>query len=588
MSIFDDTCKYIETKLKENNGIENMIKKYFNFINDLSDNIGYDKDIELIWKIHLLHPTIYRSDYYKYFGRIITPQNMSLNTYNNTGKPHKNITKMDLKGSLLNQYSFMQKVLTNKDLINPTDKQVKSWINDYKKFMKIIGKTNKIIVPTLGIDIIWHTHMYNHDRYFNDSIALSGKFVKHDDLIDDNILQKEFKKTEILLKQNNNDKNGSNMYILFLKSILTVFVGLLVYIYKYIYYDSEYINARRLLAQGTRNAVIFGIGFVVVIALLCVCLYGSRDKKLIKKDMKKILKEYGGSFNEREQQKYALCGGVNLGLFKCCVNYNRLVDEALFELKGIEFTELEMKGKELLLKIPNENDRAAAVERWKTNGFDDDELNLKPLNSYARNGANPGNNALILANQEWRRILIQQAKVELNIGNDSIYKGFSMNEFMGFRTAVANLKNTMKYKPDILDEIYNTVVTYNTIVDKIVYKRKEAEWNAEYAKIVELVVVQTQMQRPFIDTIAAEVKRDLDVLFESVYSYCKMNTGIVDANAIRNNLVTSDYQRYKILNKNLTIIAEAFTCRTYYNTYHREYWVVYYGGSYGGCGGGGG
>ena len=74
---YKDNIKLIEDKLKENNGIEKMIEKYLNFINNLSLNIinNIDKEIELIWKIHLLYPNIYRKDYYKYFGRIITPNN---------------------------------------------------------------------------------------------------------------------------------------------------------------------------------------------------------------------------------------------------------------------------------------------------------------------------------------------------------------------------------------------------------------------------------------------------------------------------------------------------------------------------------
>ncbi|CAH1768990.1 9604_t:CDS:2, partial [Entrophospora sp. SA101] len=69
-------------------------------------------------------------------------------------------------------------------------------IRRYECFMKLIGKNpSKCIVPTLDIDLAWHTHMLNPKFYKKYTMEKTKRFINHDDSIEDQVIDKSFKKT---------------------------------------------------------------------------------------------------------------------------------------------------------------------------------------------------------------------------------------------------------------------------------------------------------------------------------------------------------------------------------------------------------
>ena len=50
----------------------------------------------------------------------------------------------------------------------------------YHKFLKLM-RHSAALVPTLAIDLIWHTHMQFPVRYAIDCVAIVGHQVDHDD-----------------------------------------------------------------------------------------------------------------------------------------------------------------------------------------------------------------------------------------------------------------------------------------------------------------------------------------------------------------------------------------------------------------------
>jgi hypothetical protein len=57
-------------------------------------------------------------------------------------------------------------------------------ISRYDKFFLLLAAfPDKIIVPTLDIDLVWHTHQCAPARYFAYSKAKTGRFINHDDSI---------------------------------------------------------------------------------------------------------------------------------------------------------------------------------------------------------------------------------------------------------------------------------------------------------------------------------------------------------------------------------------------------------------------
>lgn len=54
----------------------------------------------------------------------------------------------------------------------------------YARFLKLFQLYPRtILVPTLDIDLFWHTHQLSHDKYVVAMKALTGRFIDHDDKI---------------------------------------------------------------------------------------------------------------------------------------------------------------------------------------------------------------------------------------------------------------------------------------------------------------------------------------------------------------------------------------------------------------------
>ena len=80
----DSLCKLIKNKMK-NGCVSHMIAEYFDFMNKLESNANNgiapaiaSDNVKLIWKLHLLHPSIYRMDCMKRFGKVIIPTQSDL------------------------------------------------------------------------------------------------------------------------------------------------------------------------------------------------------------------------------------------------------------------------------------------------------------------------------------------------------------------------------------------------------------------------------------------------------------------------------------------------------------------------------
>eukprot|EP01084_Bolivina_argentea_P161252 280741_1 len=187
--------------LKGKYEIEEMIVDYNNFMllygksskkNQKDTHIP--NHIKLLWRIHLLHPSIYIKDCLKHFECIIDPQQhiftftstSKLNTHsiNNmndiTNNTNNKFTDLNLKQSLLNQTDWMKNVLNDIQFYK-NETNINNTINEYSQFMKLISNTNKIMIPSVAIDLIWHTHMLCPLIYYKESHILANKFVFHND-----------------------------------------------------------------------------------------------------------------------------------------------------------------------------------------------------------------------------------------------------------------------------------------------------------------------------------------------------------------------------------------------------------------------
>lgn len=97
--------------------------------------------------------------------------------------PTDPVTK--LKDAILRQVSFVNKMWDRMWIRSPAlDGTLQRAGDRYSKFLKLFKLyPTKMFVPTLDIDLVWHTHQCSPLRYCMITQEVAGKFVNHDDSI---------------------------------------------------------------------------------------------------------------------------------------------------------------------------------------------------------------------------------------------------------------------------------------------------------------------------------------------------------------------------------------------------------------------
>ncbi|KAB8360599.1 hypothetical protein FH972_024337 [Carpinus fangiana] len=105
---------------------------------------------------------------------------------------------LDLVGAVIRQGSFIEKMVKIDWLHSPTILSTASRvIQKYTRFMTIIAAdTSRMAVPTLDVDLAWHTHQLDPGSYYNYTTEKTkGIFVNHDDKVAETALSNGFLRT---------------------------------------------------------------------------------------------------------------------------------------------------------------------------------------------------------------------------------------------------------------------------------------------------------------------------------------------------------------------------------------------------------
>lgn len=102
---------------------------------------------------------------------------------------------MDLVETSLRQRSFSQKI-TEERMHGSTHKILDSIVR-YRQFMNLVKQGVSQVVPTLDIDICWHTHQLSPGLYKLWCIENIGHEVIHDDNVAPGDLEHSFRKTSL-------------------------------------------------------------------------------------------------------------------------------------------------------------------------------------------------------------------------------------------------------------------------------------------------------------------------------------------------------------------------------------------------------
>lgn len=105
---------------------------------------------------------------------------------------------LDLVGAVIRQGTFVVKMDNINWLHSPNlESTVSRLLSKYSVFWKIMaGNPQHVAVPTLDVDLAWHTHQLTPKRYYAFSTSnTDGKFIDHDDKIDEVKLSDAFEWT---------------------------------------------------------------------------------------------------------------------------------------------------------------------------------------------------------------------------------------------------------------------------------------------------------------------------------------------------------------------------------------------------------
>lgn len=104
---------------------------------------------------------------------------------------------LDLCAGVMRQGVFIEKMVKIDWLHSPTARDTMTrLIEKYDRFLQIMKKhPGKIVVPTLDVDLAWHTHQLIPSEYYYYTVSTLGKFIDHDDKIDEDKLSRCFEWT---------------------------------------------------------------------------------------------------------------------------------------------------------------------------------------------------------------------------------------------------------------------------------------------------------------------------------------------------------------------------------------------------------
>jgi hypothetical protein len=103
---------------------------------------------------------------------------------------------------MIRQSSFIVKMSIELWIWSPAmEGTLRRGIQRYKRFLRLFNLyPRKMLVPTLEIDLVWHTHQLSPLQYFRSTVALTGRFIDHNDKLDSTILNPGLKETSNLYR----------------------------------------------------------------------------------------------------------------------------------------------------------------------------------------------------------------------------------------------------------------------------------------------------------------------------------------------------------------------------------------------------
>lgn len=107
------------------------------------------------------------------------------------------IFAIDLAGAVIRQGEFVDKMHQINWIHSPAlENTMSRLLTKYGRFIEImVANLSKVVVPTLDVDLAWHTHQLSPKQYYDFTVKETMKFIDHDDKIEEDLLSDGFEWT---------------------------------------------------------------------------------------------------------------------------------------------------------------------------------------------------------------------------------------------------------------------------------------------------------------------------------------------------------------------------------------------------------
>jgi hypothetical protein len=130
-------------------------------------------------------------------GLLVNAEKLSIRRMMSRYWENTSIFALELGGAVLRQSVFVDKMHDLDWLHSPVARSTMDrLVVKYTRFIEIIATyPRRVAVPTLDVDLAWHTHQLSPRSYFNYTMLKCKKFIDHDDKMDEDDLSTGFEWT---------------------------------------------------------------------------------------------------------------------------------------------------------------------------------------------------------------------------------------------------------------------------------------------------------------------------------------------------------------------------------------------------------
>jgi len=218
---------------------ESIVVDYENFMELLAKNATgnswtVSREVELVWRVHALNPVHYVKDCLRRFGKVIPHQSDNPNAVypahsqqefrkkvlkneapQRTGFITRNLVMTD---AIKRQCNFVQKMVDLDKGKMTASQYVEAAIDRYEKFLNVAWSQDKPkglrVVPTLNVDLIWHSHQLDPVGYQSFCVWNSPdhKMMGHDDNVEESVLEQNADDTKAFWKKKYGEEEVDGEY----------------------------------------------------------------------------------------------------------------------------------------------------------------------------------------------------------------------------------------------------------------------------------------------------------------------------------------------------------------------------------------